>query len=154
MREIKFRGKRVDNGEWVYGYFVKAWDGTCYIITEFGSDVTCCSDCGCNDMTVHEVDPDTVGQFTGLHDKHGKEIYEGDIIQTYFSFAPGDAGYGVSQKPFVVKWEQVRAGLRAYKPNADRLHLLDIVDFWETQSSLYEVIGNIYDNPELMEVSE
>jgi len=90
-------------------------------------------------------------QYIGVKDKYGREICEGDIIQTYFSFAPGDAGYGVSQKPFVVKWEQGRSGFRAYKPNTKDWHLLDTVDFFEMQTELYEVIGNIFENPELIE---
>lgn len=100
------------------------------------------------DIYLNEVE---TMQYIGIKDKHGREICEGDIIQTYFSFSPGDAGYGMSQKPFVVKWEQSRAAFRAYKPNAETLHLLDIVDFFGMQSKLYEVIGNIYENPELLD---
>lgn len=84
-------------------------------------------------------------QYIGIKDKYGISICEGDIIQTHFSFSPGDAGYGISQKPFIVKWEEGSAGFRAYKPNAKTLHLLDIIDFFEMQSNLYEVIGNIYE---------
>ena len=73
------------------------------------------------------------------------EIYEGDIIQTYFSFPPGGAGYGISQKPFVVGWEQGRTAFRARKPDSVDYHLLDVVDFFEMQSELYEVIGNIWE---------
>ena len=129
MRDIRFR----------------AWDKECQVMRTFDEFMNV------SVASLFENDNFELMQYIGLKDRNRVEVYEGDIVQTYFSFSPGDAGYGVSQKPFVVKWEQGRSGFRAYKPNyTNDWHLLDVVDFFEVQSNIYEVIGNIHDNPELL----
>ena len=76
MREIKFRGKRVDNSKWVYGYYLVA--GGIPFISTFG------------EKEPIAVIPETVGQYTGLHDKNGKEIYEGDILNYHYTQYDGN----------------------------------------------------------------
>ena len=145
MREIKFRGKRVDNGEWVYGCFaefVNYLDGD----TKPGIQVTNQVPSGFDRMIpafeteLVEVIPETVGQYTGLYDKNGVEIYEGDIITTDL------------ERPYLIV--EYRNG--AFMSNCND-GLEDCYDIFfgtsEEPKEVYkyiEVIGNIYENPELM----
>lgn len=69
MRTIKFRGQRIDNKEWVYGFFFKTSRGS--FVGEY--------------LDEQEVIPETVGQFTGLTDKDGEEIYEGDFVKIFYN---------------------------------------------------------------------
>ena len=131
MREILFRGKRISTGEWVEGWYeppVK-WDGH-----SFGTTIAYkCSEGYLDDA---EVDPTTVGQYTGLQDKNGHRIFEGDIIHT--------DRYG--GRTYVVIFDD---DLCAF---VGLVYGSNIFVTFEGDGEQYEVIGNIHDNPELMEV--
>lgn len=124
MREILFRGKRKDNCKWVEGYLHKR-DGLGTGYTEFAIQVQESSE---SRPWSYTVIPETVGQYTGLTDKNGKRIFEGDIV---ISKHPRR----LSNKPFIVTYKPIVGGYGYWK--------LDIHD-------QLEVIGNIHDNPELI----
>ena len=139
MREILFRGKRLNNDEWVYGYY----SGPVGIVSSHEI-------CDINDPTgcMLDVDPATVGQYTGLNDSNGKKIFEGDILtiakimdgmETYYSPA---IKYPVN---VVVKWDLCAW---MWETIAEDKRYITFPDAW----CHYEckVIGNIHDNPELM----
>ncbi len=115
MKEILFRGKRVDNGEWTEGYFFKSWNKVFLLWGMTGDS-----------PNMEEVKPETVGQFTGLCDKNGRKIFEGDIVES----PNGTQGF--------IEWQ-----------NAECAFLVNIGDDWQTMDDCpYEVVGNIYDNGE------
>ena len=116
-REIKFRGKNYEN-KWKYGDLVQEkWkQGKAIMIKK--------------ETTAWSVLEDTVGQYTGLHDKNGKEIYEGDILKgTFYGFPMPEYDY-----VFQIYWDEKEKGFMA--------------SYFEPSEC--EVIGNIYDNPELL----
>ena len=141
MREIKFRGKRLDNGEWIYGSLLvshfKDDKKERYFITQFSGNYT----------FEHEVDPNTVGQFTGLRDKNGRDIWEGDIFKEDGSGivrsvcrVPG--GLAFEDNPVSFGYDH-RAPVYPYSSIAEMQSVS-----WLSQCC--EVIGNIHDNPELL----
>ena len=127
MREIKFRGNRVNNGKWVYGLPLYSVVGAKVIIDTIQSY---------EDLRYYTVIPETVGQFTGLHDKNGKEIYEGDICivsLSYFKIKNEKATVIFHNGAF-----QFQYGCEKFfsKPH----------DAWDE----VDVIGNVYTNPEML----
>lgn len=149
MREILFRGKRLDNGEWVEGYYLRHGDKA-YICPEVYAFYR--FDGGLCLGGFIEVDPDTVGRETGLTDRNGKRIWEGDIVKACFD--------GRESVPF-----QICFG-RFHDENCD-FDEDDFIGWYLTGPSfqgqcvsiltevkngmLFKVIGNIHDNPELLE---
>lgn len=139
MREIIFRGKRIDNGKWVEGYLLSYEDGRARIC-ERGTDIFCYErDDSIIQTVAHEVIPETVGQFTGLTDKNGVRIFEGDICQIKNHRLIDDT-------PFVVEWEGFVYNGWTWRDLVD-----DSEDsFTNGAAKVCEVIGNIHDNPELL----
>lgn len=132
-REILFRGKRKDNGEWTYGYYCpKPYSHFPCEATIFPSETID------RDWHGERVDPSTVGQFTGLCDKNGVRIFEGDIIEYTDGCNDwlGAVKYDGDDAQFVVRFI---GG--------------DVESFDNLYSGDCEVLGDIYDSPELLEVS-
>ena len=126
IENIKFRAKRLDNGEWVSGSLVRSTAGIkerAYIVDSFSS---------MSDYSVVGVDPSTVCQFTGLRDCEGKEIWEGDIVRDNYDLLCVDNFYEVV---YIEK-----EGAFAFKS-------LDKVDNYEPFVNLFEayVVGNKFD---------
>ena len=163
MREILFRGKRVDNGEWVEGQYYKR--------TEYYGDpsvkyyiITSTEDLDYDQaLEYYEVFPETIGQFTGLLDKNGKKIFEGDIISTrkHSIRTKKLKGYfGLDSDGYPQK-------IPGYEGESEYHYtcLVDgyaLVEFSPTHgyylhgTSMFidaicnEIVGNIHDNPELL----
>lgn len=136
MREILFRGKRLDNGEWTYGYYCpKPYSHFPCEATIFPSETID------RDWHGERVDSDTVGQFTGLTDRNGVKIFEGDIVEFSHPYS-GKSTHAVVQ-------DGCRWNLSNFYASC-----FDCPGCAFSEGTEYmTVIGNIYDNPELLEVS-
>lgn len=128
MREILFRGKRTDNGEWVEGYYYKA--KYCRTDDELCDYITVPHPKEYNEPSSHYiVDPDTVGQYTGLTDKNGTKIFEGDIVKKFWFD---------KMSIYKIVYDN---GLASFIGQAG----IKFTTF-DYDSTEFEVVGNIYDN--------
>lgn len=135
MREIKFRGKRIDTGKWVHGYYFKTplsvesakgaqiSDGLHFLSGETRHCIAA------EDGSVYEVDPETIGQYAGQKDKTGKDMYEGDIVK------PRDSDF-----IHVVVFTLFGFTMERVSYREDRAWWVDV-----------KITGNKYDNPEQIE---
>ena len=163
MREILFRGKRTDNGEWFDGFYTCVAD-VHYILSGIFDSLTN----GIINTTGYKVIPETVSQFTGLYDKNGRKIFEGDIVLTQDYY---DKPYAKNRK------SKRHIGVVEYKIGSSSSFYNEVTGKWDAHKEWEaewivkvkhygkfahgdwgdffdcEVIGNIYDNPELLEGS-
>lgn len=123
MRDIEFRGKQTDNGEWVYGVPTKDGRGEMVMV----ENIFECEEYNCRGANCLYVDENTVGQYTGLKDKNGTKIFEGDIILLRGDEEPYQVVYDNDLTSFIG-----RAGARS-----------TIFDYGAAE---FKVVGNIYDN--------
>lgn len=128
MREILFRGKREDNGKWVIGFLSKTrgLDNKLHICIDYEEKGLMCSSI---------VIPETIGQYTGLTDKKGTKIFEGDILRTPY----------YTNEDRIIEWEDGRFSFKRISKNS-----IEATCCVQKMTQILKVIGNIHDNPELL----
>lgn len=140
LREIIFRGKQLTNNEWIYGNLIITKDNKYFITKERDSAETFCFGASCI-----EVNSETVGQFIGLKDKNGTRIFEGDIVKFECDL---DGDGEISTELIEIYYDKTIASFLGHSNQQKELPVtLDYLDECE-------VVGNMYDNPELMENEE
>lgn len=154
-REILFCGKRSDNGEWIRGDLIttpfirnETQQNIIYILDITKADYDCFEDLT-EDNGIFEVEPETVCQYTGLTDKNGTKIFEGDIVKGV-AYSTDFVGY--------IVWIDTIAGFgvryfnKHREPTAwENSSILKAIQRWKQPNEFQaEIIGNIFDNPELI----
>lgn len=140
-REIKFRGIDADRGDWVYGFLIKYITGYCEIC--YQEEVT-----SLKTLVKRRVLPETVGQLTGLQDKNGKDIYEDDIIRIPVLYeTPEMTGKTYSNWRVVFVFGQWTLQKEDSEPELGEANLFDEHHSYDGD---FEVVGNIYENGDLL----
>lgn len=139
-REILFKAKRLDNGEWVEGSLISTEDNSGFILRSKtkafipkGTNTFCSTEC-------YEIDQTTLCQYTGLVDKNGQKIWENDIL----------CGHLDEEYPEDITYTKVFWNVSGFHTKEN--HSIDIEPFDEWYTEHFEVCGNIFDNSELLEV--
>lgn len=151
MREIFFRGKRIDNGEWVQGFLCFKYFSDLphkRLVIQYKTIPE--PERWIPEYKVAEVDPSTVGQFTGLHDKNGKKIFEGDVFREEDDLVCVVVFKGGC---FCLEWYGC-PGIyteSGYDECGGEWGIVDCETVDMYNFNLIEVIGNIHDDPELLE---
>lgn len=147
MRDIAFRGKRVDNGKWTEGYYVCLNEKVHFIYSGYAE-----TNCGNYYADRDEVIPETVGQYAGLTDKNGTKIFEGDIVRIAYWFGWDDEQQkNVPEEEYISKVYSIDGCpfcVDLIHDDGDMTPLAWIG--WVYDDVEVEVIGNIHDNPELL----
>lgn len=161
-----FRGKRIDTGEWVKGHLItdETDDSKCFIGYVIGTD----EDGIPHDLDVVQVEPSTICQYTGLSDNDGELIFENDIVdflghRGIVKFECGSFGIAYEKH---IDWDEIQANIMPITGCENTLYACkndNYISLWETywnfndeEDSLntVEVVGNVFDNPELLESEE
>lgn len=137
MREILFRGKSIEDNKWVYGDLIREKKSFGKICTRIYRTTN-------NGWELIDVDSKTVGRFTGLTDDNGNKIFEGDIIRVKSL----DWDYEYTTK---VYYSSHTLCVNICSQDYDYTSIGFANDIWDEENSVVYVIGNIYDNPELLE---
>ncbi|EAF8342315.1 hypothetical protein ABZ180_002877 [Listeria monocytogenes] len=133
MREIEFRGKRIDNGEWIYGNLMQFEDSATFIFVDERKGASTLTYAHFIINNMHAIDEKTIGQYTGLKDKNSKKIFERDLCWDEHNECYGVVKF--EEGKFLYVWENIAE------------------DLWEVADSI-EICGNIHENPDLSEVAE
>ena len=149
MREILFRGKRVDNGEWVYGDLVRHYENQrAFILAEQLAYTT--TECGINRIISEryfEVIHETLGMYTGFQDSKGRRIYDGDILRLAGSYEETDGSMRPYEEIHKIIWLKGCFYAHNEKGFPYWLLLFEVIEGLH-DGETYEIVGNIHDEGE------